>query len=73
MRESYQEVILKSRLNLALQKLNNKLPQSAIDEAVRLLSKPQCATLIQNNRAFHRLLLQGISVEIDTKDGKKAK
>jgi len=71
LRDNYQEAIIKSRLNSALQKLNKNLPQSAIDEAIHILSKPQSATLIQNNREFHRLLLQGISIEINTKDGKK--
>jgi len=63
-RNNYQEVLLSSRLHTALTKLNPTLPKTAIDEAVHLLQKPQHATLIQNNRAFHKMLLQGISVEI---------
>lgn len=63
-RTNYQEVLLSNRLHTALTKLNPMLPATAIDEAIHLLKKPQHATLIQNNRAFHQMLLQGISVEI---------
>lgn len=67
-RDSYQEVILSHRLKTALTKLNPYLPSAAIDEAIHTLKKPQHATLIQNNRAFHKMLLQGISVEVKGKD-----
>jgi type I restriction enzyme, R subunit len=67
-RANYQEVLLSHRLNTALTKLNPALPLTAIDEAIHLLKKPQHATLIQNNRAFHQMLLQGIPVEIKNGD-----
>jgi type I restriction enzyme R subunit len=70
-RENYQEVLLSHRLQTALTKLNPTLPSTAIDEAIHLLKKPQHATLIQNNRAFHQMLLQGIPVEI--KDGDESR
>ena len=63
-RDNYQEVLLSKSLHVALQKLNPTLPKSAIDEAVHILAKPQHATLIQNNRAFHKMLLQGIAVDV---------
>ncbi len=70
-RKNYQEVLLSKRLHTSLTKLNPSLPKTAIDEAVHLLQKPQHATLIQNNRAFHKMLLQGIPVEVKGKDGSK--
>jgi len=70
-RNNYQEVLLSSRLHTALTKLNPALPSSAIDEAVHLLQKPQYTTLIQNNRAFHKMLLQGIPVEVKGKETTK--
>jgi type I restriction enzyme, R subunit len=70
-RQNYQEVLLAKYLQISLQKLNPTLPISAIDEAVHILKKLQHASLIQNNRAFHQMLLQGIPVEIKTDDGKK--
>ena len=70
-RENYQEVLLSKRLHVALAKLNPTLPTSAIDEAVHLLEKPQHATLIQNNRDFHKMLLQGIAVDVKSEDDTK--
>ncbi|MFK5938593.1 MAG: type I restriction endonuclease subunit R [Sulfurimonas sp.] len=70
-RKNYQQVLLSKRLHVALQKLNPTLPKSAIDEAVHLLEKPQHATLIQNNRAFHKMLLQGIAVDVKGNDETK--
>ena len=70
-RDNYQQVLLSKQLHVALQKLNPTLPSFAIDETVHLLEKPQYATLIQNNRAFHKMLLQGIAVDIKTDDGEK--
>lgn len=70
-RQNYQEVLLENYLRTSLEKLNPTLPTSAIDEAIHILKKPQHASLIQNNRAFHQMLLQGIPVEIKTDDGKR--
>jgi len=67
-RGSYQEVLLEQRLHKALSKLNPTLPPYAIDEAIHQLKKPQNASLLQNNRAFHQMLLQGIRVEIKRDD-----
>jgi len=70
-RDNYQDVILAHRLKTALTKLNPTLTSLAIDEAIHILQKPQHTTLIQNNRAFHQMLLQGISVEIKTDESTK--
>ena len=67
-RTSYQEILLADKLHQALATLNPTLPKSAIDEAVHILKKPQYATLTQNNRAFHQMLLQGITVEVKNGD-----
>ncbi len=67
-RKSYQDVVLANRLQNALTKLNPTLPQSAIDEALHILQKPEHPSLIQNNRAFHEMLLQGIPVEVKSDD-----
>ena len=70
-RDNYQEVLLPERLKTALVKLNHSLPVSAIDEAIDSVRKHQHSSLIQNNRAFHQMLLEGIAVEIKTDDGTK--
>ena len=70
-RDNYQEVLLPERLQAALVKLNPSLPLSAIDEAIDRVRKHQHSSLIQNNRAFHQMLLEGVAVEIKTDDGTK--
>ena len=70
-RTNYQEVVLNAKLQTALIKLNPNIPLVAIEEAIDILKKSQHATLIQNNRAFHQMLLQGINVDI--KDGDDTK
>ena len=62
-RESYGEVVLPSRLRDALARRNPNLPASALDDAYRKLTRPEGATLESRNRAFHRMLVDGVTVE----------
>ena len=62
-RADYSEVVLASRLRSALARLNPDLPQSALDDAFRKLIRPEGATLESRNRAFHRMLVDGVTVE----------
>ena len=68
-RASFGEVILRGRLEEALRRLNPDVSQAAIDEALRKVAVPDGASLLQNNRTFHRLLRDGIEVEIAGKKG----
>src|SRR2546430_1738636 len=67
-RAGFGEVLLAQRLRVALRKLNPTLPQEALDEAYRMVTLPQHPSLIANNRAFHRMLVDGIAVECRRKD-----
>ncbi|MBF6593450.1 MAG: type I restriction endonuclease subunit R [Thermaceae bacterium] len=62
-RTSYREVLLLGRLRDALVRLNPGVPQAALDEAVRKISTPEHPGLMQNNRAFHKMLTDGLEVE----------
>ena len=62
-REDYGEVVLPSRLRDAFARLNPNLPASALDDAYRKLTRPEGATLESRNRAFHRMLVDGVTVE----------
>ncbi|MCX7782499.1 MAG: type I restriction endonuclease subunit R [Meiothermus sp.] len=62
-RTDYREVLLRGRLRGALFRLNPGLPEAAIDEAIRKISAPEHPSLMQNNRAFHRMLTDGFEVE----------
>ena len=62
-RADYGDVILAQRLRNALARLNPNLPADALDGASRKLTHPQGSTLETRNRAFHRLLVDGLTVE----------
>ncbi len=67
-RTAFGEVVLGGRLRKALKKLNPGLPAEALDEAFRKVTVPQHPSLIANNRAFHRMLVDGIAVECRRND-----
>jgi type I site-specific restriction-modification system R (restriction) subunit len=54
------KVLLKGRLAEAVRRLNPKLPESAVVEVVHVVTKPEHPSLVQNNRAFHRYLMDGV-------------
>ena len=62
-RSDYGQVVLERRLRDALARLNPGLPQDALDDAYRKLTRPEGATLEARNRAFHRMLVDGVNVE----------
>ncbi|WP_438031576.1 type I restriction endonuclease subunit R [Sorangium sp. So ce204] len=68
-RFTYADVVLRGRLDEALRRLNPGVPQTTIHEALRKILVPETPSLLQNNRRFHRLLRDGIEVEIATPGG----
>jgi type I restriction enzyme R subunit len=67
-RDSYSEVILKDRLRTALSQINPDVPAVGIDEAVKKLLVTDSPDLLVNNRNFHRLLTDGVDVEVPSSD-----
>jgi type I restriction enzyme R subunit len=65
---NYRDVILGARLRQALARLNPDLPPEAVDDAQRKLIKIDAPSLIERNRAVHRMLVDGIAVEYRRKD-----
>ena len=68
-RSDYSEVILERRLLDALDRLNPDLPAEALDDAFRKLTRPEGSTLAARNRAFHRMLVDGVTVEYRSAGG----
>ncbi len=68
-RRDYSDAVLVGRLRDALAPLNPTLPPEAIDDAFRKLTRPEGPTLEARNRAIHRLLTDGATVEYRTRDG----
>jgi type I restriction enzyme R subunit len=60
---NYRDVILGSRLREALVRLNSDLPSEAIDDAYRKLTRTDAPSLLDKNRAIHRMIIDGVSVE----------
>src|SRR5258708_25570401 len=59
----YRDVVLERRLRQALVRLNPELPQSALADAFRKLTRPDGASLLERNRAVHPMLVAGITLE----------
>ena len=66
---TYRDVVLEWRLREALVRLNPDLPQEALDDAFRKIVRADGASLIERNRAVHRMLVDGVTVEYRRADG----
>jgi type I restriction enzyme, R subunit len=69
-RADYRQVVLADRMIDALRRLNPGMPKAVLDEVVHRVGKLHEPSLIQSNRVFHELLLDGVAVEVET-DGVK--
>ncbi len=65
----FRDTILEGRLRRALVRLNPDLPADALEEAYRKLTRLNAPTLLERNRAAHRLLVDGVTVEHRRADG----
>jgi len=68
-RRDFSQVVLEHRLRDALAALNPYLPVEALEDAFRRLTQPPGANLPARNRAFHRMLTDGVTVEYRAADG----
>ena len=62
-RNNYDQIILKRRLQNALLQLNPNLPDTALEDALHRLTRPDGATIEARNRTFHLMLVNGVNVE----------
>ncbi|MDO8793919.1 MAG: type I restriction endonuclease subunit R [Vicinamibacterales bacterium] len=65
----YRDVVLVDRLRQALVPLNPHLPAEALEDAYRKLTRPDAPSPVERNRAVHRMLVDGVTVEYRRKDG----
>ena len=68
-RESYSEVVLVHRLIDSLTRINRNVPVAGIDEAVRQIMHEPHPSLTRNNRHFHKMLIDGVTIEYANSDG----
>lgn len=68
-RSSFHDVVLIERLQSAIARLNPAIPVEAQEEAARKVLRIASPSLIQTNRAFHKMLRDGVEVEYPRADG----
>ena len=56
-RDDFRSVVLRDRLLAALRRINPGIPESALDDAADQVCKLQSLSMEENNREFHKLLL----------------
>ena len=62
-RTDYSAVVLERRLRDSLARLSPDLPETTLDDACRNLTRPEGTTLEARNRTFHRMAVDGVTVE----------
>ena len=68
-RDGFGEVVLVGRLREAIALLNSGIPADAQEEAFRKVLRVGTPSLTQTNRAFHKMLRDGVDVEYPRPDG----
>ena len=68
-RAEYGLVVLERRLRGALARLNQDLPGMVLEDVLRRLTHPRGGTWEGRNRAFHRMLVDGVAGEYRANDG----
>jgi len=61
-RQDYAQVVLTRRLRDAMLRINPDVPDDAIEDALRQVTRTDSPSLIVNNRAFHKMLTDGVDV-----------
>ena len=67
-RKDYREVILEQRVRDALFRINKDLPAAALEDAYRQIITFNSPMLEENNRYFHKLMVEGIEVSYKEKN-----
>ncbi|HEC57421.1 MAG TPA: type I restriction endonuclease subunit R [Candidatus Syntrophoarchaeum butanivorans] len=69
-RDNHSDVILLERLRYSLERINRKVPDEAIEEAIHRILNISSPNIENANREFHLMLRNGVRVEIE-KDGER--
>ena len=72
-RKDYREVVLEQRVKDALFRINRDLPQDALEDAYRQIIAFNSPILEENNRHFHKLLVEGIDVQFKEGEHNRSK
>jgi len=70
-RQAFSDVLLFGRLRQALVRINPHLPDEAIEEAFTKVCHLDAVTMEENNRRFHKMLRNGVPVEVIEENGQR--
>lgn len=71
-REATNEVVLLPKIHEALEKLNDKAPKEAIDQAITELTKDRSVmSLVAANQEIYKLIKDGVKVEAQNNEGEE--
>ena len=68
-RINYGDIVLIERLQTSLAQLNPSLPSGSLNDTYLKLTHPEGTNVETRNRAFHRMLFDGVTVEYRASDG----
>lgn len=68
LRKDYKQVLIETDLHAAFERLNPHLPINCFEQVLQKLNQPESLDLVTNNRAFHRMLLEGVPVTYKKQD-----
>jgi type I restriction enzyme R subunit len=68
-RTSYGDVLLATRLQAAVARLNSHLGAEIQEDVIRRLAQAESPSLTEENRRLHRFLIEGVPVEVTRADG----
>ena len=63
-RSRWDQVVIAGRLEAALKRINPDLPTALLETAIKEVERTQSPDLLASNEAFHRLLTEGVKVNI---------
>ncbi|AFU59834.1 type I site-specific deoxyribonuclease, HsdR family [Candidatus Nitrososphaera gargensis Ga9.2] len=73
LRADYKDVVLVDRLTDSLRKINPSAPIDALDQAIKQVLRSESQKLIANNESFHKMLVDGIDIPVQTLEGETYK
>ena len=73
LRLDFKDVILIERMRAALKNINPSISEEAREQAIKHVLRTESQKLISNNEHFHRMLVDGIDVPIQTAEGEAYK
>jgi type I restriction enzyme R subunit len=69
LRADYKDVVLVERLREALRGINPSIPEEAREQAVKQALRSESQKLVADNESFHRMLVDGIDVPVQSEEG----